>query len=227
MAVGVHSGDAGSTSGAFQFTSTSKSPAAGSTLIACGGFFGDSFDATTPISDTRGNTWTLLGSDLAFGGYHYRTYKAVNITGGAGTVTIKGTGSGSAAILFVTEATSAPAAPTVLENQANDTATAYTSGTIAPATATTLLGFFFSDASSGTETDTWGGSFASGDKLDASTNANSFICGSSAGNSQSAGGTWQSSVTVSGVTVTSTGVFVVSVESTSGAAQNVLMWIKA
>jgi hypothetical protein len=217
VAVGVHT-SAANTAGSQTITTPGVTTTTGSTLIAFCHIQGNTFDATTPISDSNGNTWTLLGSDVTYNvNWHARAYKAVNITGGAGhTVTFKGSTTGLFFASFVCEVTGAPASPTVTSAGAEDTTSPYASPSISPATGTVLIGCGMDSALGGAETYTWAGSFASGDKIEEQTDANNNLCGSMAANVQAAGGTFtaQATHTVS----TTTAMFVVSVEQSSAAA---------
>lgn len=187
----------------------------GSTIIAtiaCAGGSPVAFD-TTPIQDNKGNTWTLIDSELSYSSSSVkaRVYKAVNIAGGAShNFTVDGANTNVSAII-VQEITGAGSAPTVSISAAkSDTASPYTSNSVSPSDACGLVGIIWTDAPSGTETDTWGGSFASGDKTEELGNANAGITGSVAAATKAAG-TYSTSVTVSGVTVTDSANWIVAV----------------
>jgi len=217
MTIGVHTQAPTATQGASVTTPSVTTQASGSALflICCvnnAGF------GTTPVQDSKSNTWTQLGTDLTIPSSPsstMRVYQCLSATGGSGhTFTLNPAATAYPALLMV-EVTNPAASPTVTQNRQSDTTSPYTSPTISPATATTLIGAIFTDAPSGTEVDTWGGSFASGDKIEEIGNANTSITGSMAANVQSAGGTFNSSVTVSGVTVTNSGVWIIAVQTAS------------
>jgi hypothetical protein len=174
----------------------------------------------TPVQDSKSNTWVQVGTAVSIGASpdtETRVYKAVNVTGGSGHTFTVNPASGGFAVLLAVECLNTPASPTVTADRQADASSPYTSPSIAPGTPVTLIGGIITDAPSGTEVDTWGGSFASGDKVEEVGDANTSVTGSIAAVSKAAG-TYNSSVTVSGVTVTHTGVWIVAVEENASAA---------
>lgn len=215
MTVGVHA-SAPTVSRGVASTTPTRTTTSGATIILIGCVVADTWAAVNPIADNKGNTWTLVDSlTTTASGLELRVYKAVNITGGAGHTFTITPGSNGFPALLMQEVPDAPAAPIITTNKQADTATPYTSPSISPATNVTVIGGIYTDAPSGTETDTWGGSFASGDKVEELSDADTSLTGSMAAVVKAAG-TYNSSVTVAGVSITDSGVFIISVETTGG-----------
>lgn len=216
MSVGVHA-SAPTTSRGVASTTASRTTTSGSTVILIGCLAADTWAAVNPVQDSNGNTWVQVGTTLMTGvsGLELRVYKAVNITGGAGhTFTINPGSNGFPALMMV-EVLSAPASPTITNDRQTDVSSPYTSPSIAPATSVTLIGGIFTDAPSGTEVDTWGGSFASVDKIEEIGDADTSLTGSMAAVDKAAG-TYSTSVTVAGVTITDSGNWIIAVETSGG-----------
>ena len=215
MSIGVHAkAQTGSVGNAI--TTASVTTTSGSTVILFAVCAFDVFGGT-PVSDSKGNTWTQLSTELSYDtGIRFRAYKAVNITGGTGHTFTTTPGASGYPALFMCEVKDVSTAPTVTADRASDATSPYVSPSIAPSTQCVLLACCASDAPSGTETDTFGGSFAAGDKIEEISDANTSITGAMAANVQASGGTFSSSVTISGVTVTDTGNFIVAVETNLG-----------
>lgn len=218
MAIGVHT--IATANNASTVVTTAIVTTSGRALIATAAISGEDFHATTPIQDSKGNTWVQVGSSQQMANGNWcRCYKAVNITGGSGhTVTVNSDLGGSYFILHVCEISDVAAAPTVTGTGAIDATSPFDSGSIAPGAACVLVGNFFSNLLTGTESDVWGGSFASGDLIEQITDSDNFLCGSMAAVVKGSGGTYNSSVTSAGVT--EGGVFITAVETTTGAASN-------
>jgi hypothetical protein len=218
MSVGVHA-SVGSGGASGSVTTAGVTTTNGSTVILLVAVNSATFGAT-PVQDSKSNTWVQVGTAVSIGASpdtETRVYKAVNVTGGSGHTFTVNPASGGFAVLLAVECLNTPASPTVTADRQADASSPYTSPSIAPGTPVTLIGGIITDAPSGTEVDTWGGSFASGDKVEEVGDANTSVTGSIAAVSKAAG-TYNSSVTVSGVTVTHTGVWIVAVEENASAA---------
>ena len=212
MAIGVHTkAQTGSQGNAI--TTGAVTTTSGSTVILFALCAFDAFGAT-PVSDSKSNALIQIGTELSYNsGIRLRAYKAVNITGGSGHTFTTTPGPSGYPALFMVEVLDVSASPTVTADRASDASSPYVSPSISPSTQCVLLACCASDAPSGTEADTFGGSFAAGDKIEEISDANTSITGAMAANVQTSGGTFSSIVTISGVTVTDTGNFIVAVET--------------
>jgi hypothetical protein len=163
MSVGVHA-SVGSGGASGSVTTAGVTTTSGSTVILLVAVNSATFGAT-PVQDSKSNTWTQVSTAVSIGASpdtETRVYKAVNITGGSGHTFTVNPASGGFAVLLAVECLNTPASPTVTADRQADASSPYTSPSIAPGTPVTLIGGIITDAPSGTEVDTWGGSFASG-----------------------------------------------------------------
>lgn len=216
MSVGVHASAANAGPASVStLTTAGITTTTGSTVLIFAGILTNTFGAT-PVQDSKSNTWTQVDTALTMAaGIETRCYKAVNITGGAGHTFSVDSNVNSLMLLCAQEIKTVPASPTVLDGRQLDTSSPFDSPSIAPVNSTTITAFVVTDAPSGTEVDTWGGSFASGDKTEEQGNANTGLTGSMACATK-APGTYNGSITVSGVTVTEAACWIVSVDDSSG-----------
>lgn len=211
--LGVHISAQTSTAGG-AVTTGSVTTTTGSTVFICAAVNAATFGAT-PVSDSKGNTWTLVGTALSIGtgppDTETRIYSSTLATAGSAHTFTATPASGGFTMIAVQEVLGTGASPTIVSARQTDAATPFTSPTVSPSTRSVILGFIVTDAPSGTEVDTWGGSFVSGDKSEEVGNADTGVTGSIAAKVESASGTFNSSVTVAGVTVTHTGVWIVAI----------------
>lgn len=222
MGIGVHTCAANS-SAASSITTSGIATTSGRTIILFAASDAELFAASNPITDNKSNTtWVQLGSELNTGiGRYTRAYKHVNIAGGSGhtfTATFQTTGYLN---IFVCEVADVSTNPTVSNaQQLDDVSSPWESPSVAPSGACVLVGYMVDNVSAGTDTHTWGGSFASGDKIEAVTDADTYVTGSMAAVVKGSGGTYSSSVT-SSASPTAAHVYIVSVETTAGGGSSI------
>lgn len=72
----------GTTNNTHPATTAALATTSGSTLVVCAAIYSSTF-AATPVTDSKSNTWTQIGTELVDGTMRLRMYYAKNITGGA------------------------------------------------------------------------------------------------------------------------------------------------
>lgn len=155
--------------------------------------------AATPVQDSKTNTWVEVDSEIVFAGGTQKCRLFVcegGTRGSSHTFTVNGAGTGFFAGLMG-EVIGSPASPTQLTAGGADTSSPFETSTVAPSNACALVGICNTNAPSGTDTHTWAGSFAAGDKIVAITNADTSITCSMAIAIKDSGGTYSASVTSS------------------------------
>jgi hypothetical protein len=215
IALGVHASAATTTPALVIVTPTRTSSASGSTYSVGVGWFTAAGAGVAPtVTDSKGNTYTQVGSTLQSGGtpnFRFAIFESVNGTGGTlHTCTATFLANQDVISIWWNEITGGLTSG--IRDQApggnDDTASPYTSlttGTTAQANEL-LIAYGGTLSASGTETITWGNSFTS--TGDDRTNANAEVTGSAATRVVSATGAYQSSFTSAGAGTTEALVFI-------------------
>lgn len=211
VSIGVHAASSANNPST-PHTTASVTTTAGSVLYVAVGYQAGQFSSVT---DSKSNTWVQVGSELLFdsNGIGVRVYKADGGSRGTSHTFSLNTSSPTFGVIFMGEVKSADTAGSLDQNSFNeDTATPFASNSITPTIADNMLmGAMIVSSSGTTEADTWGGSFASGDKVEEQTNAND-LTGSFAMKVLNSTSAQSFSNTISGVTVTSTGLAIWNVK---------------
>lgn len=200
IAIGAHAtaANAGPSATSVTTTGVTTTGGAGTVFVAAIGAFNG---APSSLTDSKGNTYTQVGSTQASSAdanLRLAIYECIGGTGGASHTFTGHTGSGAVISIWVVEVTGVSTASPRDQAPAisDDTASPYTSGTANTTQANeALISFASTFSSSGTETLTWGNSFTG---LDAQTNANADITGGSATRLVTATGAYSSSFTSAG-----------------------------
>jgi len=188
--------------------------------------------AATPITDSKSNTYTQVGTTLTNAGssLESRVYKCENGTGGAShTWTVSLTSTTYAALMAVELTGMALTSSVEQQGRQEDNATPF----VTPSVTTTqanqiILAACFEDSSGTTSAETWGGSFTNSDLIEELTNAGTGVASGLVAKAVTSAGSYQGSLTISGVTVNSTNMHIITVkEASGGGASNQLAWIRA
>jgi len=212
IAVGAHVSKHSTSLVTVTTTNAVTSTASGSSFVV----FTTTGGATAPtITDSKGNTYTQIGSTIAGGlGYCAAAYIKVNGTGGSSHTFTATTGTNENTSLYAVEVTGALTTASIQDRSPAgilDTASPYTTNLTGATTQANelLLAFAATGTASGTETLTWGNSFTA---IDAEGDAN-FSTGGDAQLVVSAMGSYQGSVTSSGAGTTEAVMFILSLRS--------------
>lgn len=171
------------------------------------------------VSDSKGNVWTQVGTEITYGagGDISRVYVNDSGTRGASHTFSLNLGASTFALLFVVEVlTTDPISSLDQQDRVADATSPVTSPTINTTLGdSALITFEFSNSSGSDETHTTGGSFASGDKLDEQ-NLTLDVTGCSGAKVVTVTGAYNSAVTVGGSTLSDAVCWIISVKGLSG-----------
>lgn len=214
IAIGVHTGVA--TGGATTLTTGSLTTTSGSLVLV-----GASWDSTptfTSITDSKSNSWSIVGSELNASSHKSRVYVAHNITGGSSHTFTLTVSASAVATLFVCEFTGADTASAVdQQGRRNDTSSPFTlaAGLTTTQANEALWSMVVGNSSSPTATHAESG-LGSSTIQDEITNGSLYWTGAQATSIKSATGTFNPSWTENGAT--NAHVWLVTIKEAAAAA---------